>query len=118
MENLFEAKDRRRFPRFNCSHPLLFIRFKGTEIEEKEPPTRTVDLSLGGIKIRTHEAIPLSDVLEFSLAIKGKKIKCKGRVIYKAFESEGIWNVGLSFEQVDSEVFHTLAEYFQEILNR
>lgn len=116
MMAIFIIKDRRKFPRFNCSHLASYIRFdtEGRQCEEEK--VRTVDLSPDGLRIQAYSPIPATEVLDLTVAIREKLFNARGKVIRCKPSVDGKFDVGITFLEVDEENFHILYDYFQEIL--
>jgi hypothetical protein len=116
MMAIFTIKDRRRFLRFSCSHLASYIRFdeEGRQCEEEK--VQTVDLSPDGLRIQTYSPISADEVLDLTLAIKEELFNARGKVIRCEPTTDGKFNVGIAFLQVDEKNFHILYDYFQEIL--
>jgi hypothetical protein len=102
MMGIFVIKDRRRFPRFNCSHLASYIRFdeEGRQCEEEK--VRTLDISPDGLRLQTYSNLSLFNA-------RGKVIRCQP-------STDGRFNVGVAFMELDEDNFHVLYDYFQEIL--
>jgi hypothetical protein len=116
MMAIFIIKDRRRFPRFNCSHLASYIRFdeEGRQCEEEK--VRTVDLSPDGLRIQAYSPIPATEVLDLTVAIMEKLFNARGKVIRCEPSADGEFDVGIAFIEVDEKNSHILYDYFQEIL--
>jgi hypothetical protein len=116
MMAIFFIKDRRRFPRFNGSHLVSYTRFdeQGRQCEEEK--VRTLDISPEGLRLQTYSTIPVSEVLDLTVAIKEKLFNARGKVIRCEPTSDGSFSVGISFLGLDENNFHILYDYFQEIL--
>ncbi len=116
MMAIFTIKDRRRFLRFNCSHLASYIRFdkEGRQCEEEK--VETVDLSPDGLRIQTYSPISTDEVLDLTLAIREELFNARGKVTRCEPSTEGKFNVGIAFLEVDEKNFHILYDYFQEIL--
>ncbi len=113
---IFIIKDRRRFPRFNCSHLASYIRFdtEGRQCEEEK--VRTVNLSPDGLRIQAYSPIPATEVLDLTLAIGEELFNARGKVIRCKPSADGKFDVGIAFVEVDEKNFHILYDYFHEIL--
>ncbi len=116
MMAIFVVKDRRRFPRFNCSHLASYIRFdrEGRQCEEEK--VRAVDLSPDGLRIQAYSPIPATEVLDLTVAIRERLFNARARVIHCQVSTDGKFDVGVAFTEVDENNFHVLYDYFREIL--
>jgi hypothetical protein len=116
MMGIFVIKDRRRFPRFNCSHLASYIRFdeEGRQCEEEK--VRTLDISPDGLRLQTYSNLSVEEVLDLTVAIKERLFNARGKVIRCQPSTDGRFNVGVAFMELDEDNFHVLYDYFQEIL--
>jgi hypothetical protein len=116
MMAIFVIKDRRRFPRFNCSHLVSYTRFdeQGRQCEEEK--VKTLDISPEGVRLQTYSTLPVSEVLDLTVAIKEKLFNTRGKVLRCEPTPDGSFNVGISFLGLDQDNFHVLHDYFQDIL--
>ncbi len=113
---IFIIKDRRRFPRFNCSHLASYIRFDGEGRQSEEEKVIALDLSPDGLRIQTYSPISESEVLDLTVALREKLFNARGKVIRCEPSTHGKFNVGIAFLEVDKKSFHILYDYFQEII--
>ncbi|MCK5554022.1 MAG: PilZ domain-containing protein [Deltaproteobacteria bacterium] len=116
MMAIFIIKDRRRFPRFNCSHLASYTRFdeEGRQCEEEK--VKTVDLSPEGLRIQAYSPIPANEVLDLTVAIREELFNARGKVIRCESSAGGKFNVGIAFLDVDENNRRILYDYFREIL--
>ena len=117
MEEDLKIDDRRRFPRFHCQYPILFMRYGDREVNS-EGQGKTINISLGGLKVQTCEHVPVNEPVEFSLNLEGSTIRSIGRVIYKYLEADGQCNLGIAFEDISFENLNLLTEHFQKVLEK
>jgi len=94
------------------------MRYNDLNEGTNESTGKAINISIGGVKIKTSEILPVNEPLDFTVSIKERKIHAKGRVIYKYIDSEGQSNIGVVFEEISPEDLDILAELFQEILGR
>jgi hypothetical protein len=73
-----------------------------------------VDVSLGGLLLRSHEPLHVEDrvALSFELCRGGRDLHVRAkvlRVLARAVSSDHVWEVGRQFEEVSSEDRRRLA---------
>jgi hypothetical protein len=90
-------KERRRHKRFELSLALAYQwgMTKGT--------LRTVDVSLGGIKIQTDTPIPVDERLDLIILIENEAVKPMGRVVRSDPSSNRKYDVGICFETISHQ---------------
>jgi len=104
------SQDRRKFRRFLNSSPMIFA------TNGDEQVTKTVNLSLGGLKIRTREPLNKEDLITITLVLGNKAIKAKGDVIYSTQEGEQpLFYSGIKF--IDFSIPHreSLKDYLSSL---
>jgi c-di-GMP-binding flagellar brake protein YcgR len=72
---------------------------------------RTLDISPGGIKLEVDHHIPLSSVINLSVALRDDVISIKGRVVHLEELKNGKIGMGIEFVDVDEETGETLRKF-------
>lgn len=98
-------RERRRHKRFELSRALAYQwgMTKGT--------LRTVDLSLGGVKIQTDSPIPVGDRLDLIILLEYEAIKPMGKVVRSNPSSNGKYDVGICFETISHQCLKRLERF-------
>jgi len=98
-------RERRRYKRFKLSRALVYQwgMTKGT--------LRTVDLSLGGVRIQTDSPIPVGDRLDLIILLEYEAIKPMGKVVRSNLESNGKYDVGIYFETISHQCLKRLERF-------
>jgi hypothetical protein len=101
--------ERRRYPRFVLSQALAYQWgvTKGT--------LRTVDVSLGGIKIQIHSPIPVDERLDLILLLEFEAIKPVGKIIWSNPSSYQKYDVGICFETISHQSLKRLERFLNGI---
>jgi len=78
---------------------------------------KTINLSLGGVKILSEKPLPASRTMDVILILGKKAHPLKGEVVYseKAGPEASTFYTGLKFKELSGEDFQILENYFQEI---
>jgi hypothetical protein len=97
--------ERRRYPRFELSQALAYQWgvTKGT--------LRTVDLSLGGIKIQTDSPIPVDERWDLILLLKYEVIKPVGKTVWSNPSSYRKYDVGICFDTISHQCLKRLERF-------
>lgn len=95
--------ERRKHRRLELAN---LVAYKSFDIEEV---TETINISLGGMRIRSEFAIERDQALDVSLKIGEEEFKSRARVMYCNPRSDQAYEIGLRFEDT--------AERYQTILN-
>jgi hypothetical protein len=92
-------KERRSHPRVKASRSVLYF----TDIYPRPKVAATVDLSLGGTRVKTLDRLNPGEGIEIVIALDPKAIKCRGQVIHvHRPEGEGL-EAGVRFEDLSEE---------------
>ncbi len=102
-------RERRRHKRFELSLALAYQwgMTKGT--------LRTVDLSLGGVKIQADVPIPIDEKLHLIILIENEAVKPLGRVVRSAPSSNRKYDVGICFETISHQCLTRLDRFLHGI---
>jgi len=101
-------KDQRKYRRIFASI-LMLCRKKRDEIQEV---TKTVNLSLGGAKIRTSSRLPIDHPLDLILILDNRACPCEGQVVYCVPKPEtDVYESGIRFEGLSSSCRGILDRY-------
>jgi len=106
------STERRRHPRLKLSQALAY------EWGETGGTVRTVDLSLGGIKIQTDSPIPVDERLDLILVLDYEAINPVGKIVWSKPSSGGRYDVGISFETISHRCLNRLERFLEEIVVR
>lgn len=99
--------ERRNSPRLRVSHPALYF----TDIYPRPNVASTVDLSLGGTKIKIPHSLIAGERLEITIAIHPQAIKCRGKTIYVVWLEKGKMEAGIQFEELSTQDKLYLRQY-------
>ncbi len=84
------------------------VAYKNFDIEEV---TETINISMGGMKIRTEFPIDTDEVLYVSLRIGRHEFKSRARVIYCNAREDQVCDIGLKFEKTSERHLALLDQY-------
>ncbi|NIS63407.1 MAG: hypothetical protein GTO13_22780, partial [Proteobacteria bacterium] len=102
-------KERRRHKRFDLSLALAY------QWGMTKETLRTVDVSLGGIKIQTDTPIPVDERLDLIILIKNEAVKPMGRVVRSDLSSNRKYDVGICFETIPHQCLIRLDRFLHGI---
>lgn len=100
--------ERRKFPRFPAMTPVHCF-FDG-----KQMIGRTLNISLGGMKLETDFDLGFDKSMDLAILAKGTKIRCRGRI-------PGIEELGnkvrarLCFDRISDSEYRELSNYLQTL---
>lgn len=105
-------QERRSHPRFELSRALAYQwgMTKGT--------LRTVDLSLGGVKIQTDGPIPVDERLDLIILFENEAIKPMGRVVRSNQSANRKFDVGICFETISQQCLKRLERFLHRITQK
>lgn len=100
--------ERRRDRRFELINLVVYKQF------EIENITKTINLSMGGMKMRTEFPVPLHEELEISIKIGDEIFKSEGKVIYANEREDGDYDIGVNFINASEESLNLLSQYLSQ----
>jgi diguanylate cyclase (GGDEF)-like protein len=107
-------QEKRRFKRHHTSAIMIY--------QKDGPPhvTKTINLSLGGVKIGTVNELPKFQTYDLIILLGNKAAQCRGHVVYseKEMGSLPFYHSGLKFGDLSLTDRQILDEYFGAIENR
>lgn len=101
--------ERRKHKRFDLSLVLAF------QWGTKKDTLRTVDVSLGGIRIQTDTPIPIDEKLDLIILIEDGAIKPVGKVVRANPISNRMFDVGICFEDISHQCLNRLEEFLHGV---
>ncbi len=108
MKTQAARKERRRHRRFELINLVVYKQF------EIEKITKTINLSIGGMKIRTEFPVPLHEELEISIRLGDQIFRSQGKVIYANERKDGNYDIGVNFVNAPEENLDLLSQYLSE----
>jgi hypothetical protein len=102
-------KERRRHKRFELSLALAYQwgMLKGT--------LRTVDVSLGGVRIQTETPMPIDERLDLIILFEDQAIKPLGKVLRSSPWSNQRYDIGICFETISHQCVERLERFLHGI---
>jgi len=108
METQALRKERRRHRRFELINLVVYKQF------EIEKITKTINLSVGGMKMRTEFPVPLHEELEISIKIGDEIFESEGKVMYANQRKDGDYDIGVNFINAPEESLKLLSQYLSQ----
>jgi hypothetical protein len=105
-------KERRRHKRFELSLALAY------QCGMLKETLRTVDLSLGGVRIQTEAPIPVDERLGLIILFENQAIKPLGKVVRASPSSNQRYDIGICFETISQESVERLERFLNGIPQR
>jgi hypothetical protein len=102
--------ERRRYPRFDLSLALA------CQWGNKKDTLRTVDLSLGGIKIQIGSPIHVDESLNLIILLENEVIKPVGNVVRSDPIASRMYDVGICFESISQQCLNRLERFLHGII--
>jgi hypothetical protein len=116
MEDQATLQDRRNSIRFNLIHPVIYARFddQGRPFEEK--PSKSINISLGGVRLESGLAVDSGEILEITVALPDRLVTMLGKVVYVTQSEDQVFEFGISTQRIEYESMTPLVHYLQRIL--
>lgn len=101
-------KERRKHRRFELINLVVYKQF------EIEKITKTTNLSIGGMKMRTEFPVPLHEELEIAIRIGDDIFKSEGKVMYTNERKDGDYDIGVNFVNAPKKSLNLLSQYLSQ----
>jgi hypothetical protein len=105
-------RERRRHKRFELSLAMAY------QWGMMKDTLRTVDLSLGGVKIQTDIPIPIDERFDLTILLGNEAIKPMGKVVRSDPSSNQKYDVGICFESLSQECLKRLERFLHGITHK
>jgi hypothetical protein len=102
--------ERRRYPRFDLS---LALAYQWGDIKDT---LRTVDLSLGGIKIQIGSPIPVDESLDLIILLENEVIKPSGKIVRSDAIASRMYDSGICFKSISQQCLNRLERFLHGII--
>ena len=103
--------DKRRFPRFPVTELASCLRYG------KRMTMRTLDISLGGLKLEANFDLGPGELIDFVILTDGDRIQCKGRIL-EVEESRNKVQARLQFAHSSEWDYGKLSKYLHSLSRR
>ena len=104
--------ERRAYPRYEI-HTIVSYAHR-----QKQLLTSTLNLSMGGMKIKAHQILPKNEDLGFTMVLGGRSIASSGRVIYNKVLRGDQRISGIQFLRLSRRASHLLREHLSSLKAR
>ena len=103
MEDRGRIQDRRKSGRVKLSSSATYTRFdsKGRAYDPK--PLKSMDLSSGGVKLRSDFPVESGETLEITIALGPNMVNFKGKVVYVAPSEDQGFELGISIVEIENQ---------------
>jgi len=103
-----DAHEKRKFPRFAIAKKVVCFRYG------REMTMRTVNISLGGLKLEANFDLGVGESMELAILTNGTRIQCKGRILaIEDFKNKV--HARLRFAQTSDVDFWKLSDYLDTL---
>jgi hypothetical protein len=100
--------EKRKFPRLPVTKPAICFRYG------KQMSMRTIDISLGGLKLEANFDLAIGESIDFAILTNGTRIRCKGRIL-GIEDLKNKVHARLRFAQISDMDFQKLANYLDNL---
>ena len=102
MEHKPRIQERRGSIRHNMIYPAIYTRFdkQGRPFDEK--PSRSVNISLGGVRLQSSFPVNPKEVLDVALALEDSLVTYKGEVVYVIYSQDKGFELGVSIKEIEN----------------
>ena len=100
MEDIFRFHNRRGSIRLKMIYPALYTRYDDQGRAYDRKMSRSMNVSLGGVKLQSSYPVDSGEVLNISMALRENLINFKGKVVYVTGSEDQGFELGISIEDI------------------
>ncbi len=114
MEDTVGFQDRRGSIRFKMDYPAIYTRFDNQGRECDQKISRSMDVSLGGVRLQSSFLVDSGEVLDITMALGENLVTFKGKVIYVTPSKDQGLELGISIEDIEVQDRVTLTRFIDD----
>ncbi|MCK5552802.1 MAG: PilZ domain-containing protein [Deltaproteobacteria bacterium] len=103
MEDTFRFHDRRDSIRLKMDYPVLYTRFDNQGRECDQKISRSMDVSLGGVRLQSSFLVDSGEALDITMALGENLVTFKGKVAYVSGSEDQGFELGISIEDIEDQ---------------
>ncbi len=97
------VQDRRSSVRHNLVYPVIYTRFDNQGRPFDTRPSRSMNVSLGGVRLQSDFPVNPREVLDIAIALEDSVVSYKGEVIYVLPSHGQGFQLGISIKEIENE---------------
>ncbi len=117
FKKMMSYSEKRKHARFITLHLLNYTLLDDKGRQSESSMARTLDVSIGGIKIETTRALPDQAKLVISLELEDQLVDLEGKIIHNR-ENANRYVSGIQFQKVSPKEYKILRQYVDEFQHR
>ncbi len=106
------SEDRRRAARVHTVHLVSYAKFTPERLPELLALGSTVELSEGGLRLTTRDALVPGEVLHLEFELEGDVVKTDARVVH--VEEVKHYHIGFAFEGISGEEREKIRRFLEK----
>lgn len=103
--------ERRNWRRLDTVYPSIYTRFDDQGRPDDQKPCKTIDVSPGGVKLRSSFSVNPGEMLDVAMALGANSINFKGVVTYVEPSGDQNFELGVSIEEIDNQDMVALSRF-------
>jgi len=103
VEDIFRFHNRRGSIRLKMIYPALYTRYDDQGRAYDRKMSRSMNVSLGGVKLQSSYPLDSGEVLNISMALRENLINFKGKVVYVTGSEDQGFELGISIEDIANQ---------------
>lgn len=111
MADFFRFRDRRESVRLRMDYPALYTRFDTQGRAYDQKTSRSMNVSLGGVRLQTSFPVSQGEVLDISIALGDNLVAFRGKVIYVTSPRNQSFELGVSITDMEPQDKITLTRF-------
>ena len=103
MEDKNLLEERRKSVRHDMVYPTIYTRVDKQGEPRDQKPARSLNISVGGMRVETSFHVRRNELLEISVALADNLVTFMGRVIHVSLSKNQEYELGISIEDIENE---------------
>jgi hypothetical protein len=112
MEDTLRFHNRRDSIRLKMDYPVLYTRFDNQGRACDQKISRSMNVSLGGVRLHSSFSVDFGEVLDITMALGENLVTFKGKVVYTTGSEDRGFEMGISIEDIENQDKIALTRFF------
>jgi c-di-GMP-binding flagellar brake protein YcgR len=111
MHGRFRFQDRRNSVRLKTVYPVLYTQFDRRGRACGQTPSKSMDISSGGVKLKSSFPVDDGEILEITMALGPSMVTFRGKVVHVTPSEDQSFELGIRIEQIENQDRIALARF-------
>jgi c-di-GMP-binding flagellar brake protein YcgR len=103
MEGRPRFQDRRSSIRLELVSPVVYTQFDNKGRASAQTPSKSMDISSGGVKLKSGFVVHSGDMLEITMALGPNMVTFRGEVVHVTPAEDGSFEFGVRIDEIENQ---------------